>query len=378
MPHAPGSPRRRVTLWVPVVVSAIVQLSATAWLVRVLDPGPASTITTFALAAVGPLALVWARRWPGPVVAIVTAAAVAMLLVGINGGPPPAALAFAVVGAVVRGARVWAWVSLAFGWLLALLIVLNAPPVGWSPPRIVGTTFGLLVLLGMGEFIRTRRERQREDEAELARRRATAADEERARIARELHDVLAHSLSQINVQAGVGLHLADAHPEKAAEALASIRAVSKQALDEVRGVLGILRDDAEAPLTPQPGIGDVRALVDAVQLPDVVVTLDHRAPDLEVPGPVGAAAYRIVQEALTNVARHAHGATSADVLIEGEPGRLRISVHDDGVPVAGSPEPGRGLTGMRERCEQLGGDVAWRRDSDGFTIRAEIPWEASA
>jgi hypothetical protein len=90
-----------VTLWVPVVVSAAVQLSAAAWLVRVLDPAPASTVTTFALAAVGPIALMGARRWPGPVVAIATAAAVAMLLVGVNGGPPPVALAFAVVGAVV-------------------------------------------------------------------------------------------------------------------------------------------------------------------------------------------------------------------------------------------------------------------------------------
>ena len=378
MPHAHESTRRRLTLWVPVAVSGVVQLAATAWLVRVLQPEPAEALATFALAASGPLALVGARRWPGPVVAVVTAAAVAMLLFGLNGGPPPVALAFAVVGAVVRGARVWAWVSLAAGWLLALLIVASAPPAGWSPPRIVGTTFGLLVLLGAGELIRSRRERQREAEAEYARRRAAAAEEERTRIARELHDVLAHSLSQINVQAGVGLHLAAAQPEKAADALASIRAVSKQALDDVRGVLGILRDDTGAPLTPQPGIRDVRALVDAVQLPDVVVTLDDRSDELEVPGPVGAAAYRIVQEGLTNVARHAHGASSAAVRIEGEPGRLRITVRDDGAPDSEEHRVGRGLTGMRERCEQLGGTFSWHRDAGGFTIRAEIPWEAPA
>ncbi len=377
MPHDAQSPRRPISLWLPVVVSAFVQVTASLWSIRMLQPAPAVAAATLALAAVGPVALIGARRRPGAVVAVATAAAVLQLLVGVNGGPPPVALAFAVVLAVVRGARVWAWASLAAGWLLALVIVLADPPQGWSPPRIIGTTFGLLLLLGAGEFVRTRRERIRETENELARRRAAAAEEERARIARELHDVLAHSLSQISVQAGVGLHLGESDPARATEALASIRATSKRALDDLRGVLGALRDGGDAPLAPQPGLAEIPALVEAVRIPEAVVRLENRAAGAVVPAPVGAAAYRIVQEALTNAARHARGATRVDVALDAAPGRVRIRVHDDG-EVGSEPVAGRGLSGMRERCEHLGGAFSWRAGADGFTIEAEIPWEATA
>lgn len=108
MPHDARSPRRPISLWLPVVVSAFVQVTASLWLIRVVQPEPVAAAAALGLAAVGPIALAGARRWPGAVVAVATAAAVLQLLVGVNGGPPPVALAFAVVFAVVRGARVWA------------------------------------------------------------------------------------------------------------------------------------------------------------------------------------------------------------------------------------------------------------------------------
>ncbi len=371
-PDAPSrGPSRALRLWIPVVLSAFVQLGAAGWILRVEHPAPPTAALTVGLAALGPLALIAARRFPGPVVAVVAAAAVAELLFGAVGGPPPLAFAFALAGAVARGARVWAWTSFAAGWAIAFGVSLLDPPGGWTSPRIVGTTLGLLLAIGLGELIRSRRERMRAFRAAAARRRRTAAEEERLRIARELHDVLAHSLSQINVQAGVGLHLAEAQPEKAVEALAAIKQASRTALDDVRAVLGVLRAEGEdAPRAPQPGVAGIAALVAATGIPGVQVVLDDDLGEREVPAPVGAAAYRIVQEALTNVARHGDGVTRVDVRLARDAHGIRIEVRDDGhvAPF----EPGRGLLGMRERVEQLGGDFEIVRDG-GFVIRARLP-----
>lgn len=369
-PDRMRGPSRRLRLWVPVVLSALVQLPASLWLVKTAEPEPWQAITTIALAALGPVALIGARRFPGPVVALVATAAVGLLLVGVSGGPPPIALAFALVGAIVRGARVWAWVSLAVAWALALIIGMLAPSDAWNPPRIVGTTLGLLLVMGIGEGIRSRRERIREYRAAVTRRRLTAAEEERMRIARELHDVLAHSLSQINVQAGVGLHLAESQPEKAAEALAVIKQTSKEALDDVRAVLGVLRADGDdAPRAPQPGIPQIAALVAGVEIPGAEVEFRDELGARDVPAPIGAAAYRIVQEALTNVTRHGVGVTRVRVLLADTDG-LVVQVSDGGA--VGEIEEGRGLLGMRERVELLGGRFDVTRDG-GFSVRAEFP-----
>ncbi|QEO10235.1 sensor histidine kinase [Protaetiibacter larvae] len=373
-PERSWGPSRRLRLWVPVVLSALVQLPAATIGVRIAQPEPWIGALTIALAAVGPLALIAARRLPGPVVAVATAAAVGELLVGVNGGPPPIALAFALVGAIVRGARGWAWISLAAGWSVALVAGILVTSETWTPPRVVGTTLVLLLVMGIGEGIRSRRERVREYRAAAVRKRLTAAEEERMRIARELHDVLAHSLSQINVQAGVGLHLADTRPEQAVEALASIKQTSKTALDEVRAVLGVLRADGEgSPLAPQPGIGDIPALVAGAGIPGARVELVDELRGVAVSTAAGAAAYRIVQEALTNAARHGVGVSSVRVRLADEAGRLMVEVRDDGR--VGAVEPGRGLLGMRERAELLGGRFELGTDG-GFTVRAELPREA--
>jgi signal transduction histidine kinase len=197
---------------------------------------------------------------------------------------------------------------------------------------------------------------------------------ERVRLARELHDVLAHSLSQINVQAGVGLHLMESQPQKAADALASIKLTSKTALDEVRSVLGILRSDGDpdAPLVPEPDLARLPGLAASVTEQGVAVTISD---GIGAPPPAATqlAIYRIVQESLTNVLRHAH-ATAATVTLAETGGDYVVAIADDGTGTGQGDGSGRGLLGMRERAELLGGTFsADRRTGGGFEVRVRIP-----
>src|SRR5690606_2611905 len=144
--HDPATravPSRALRLWVPVVISALVQLTGAAWILRMTQPEPPTAALTIALAVAGPIALIAARRLPGPVAAIVAAATLAGLVFSPSGGPVPIALAFALAGAVVRGARLWAWISLGAAWALALVVLAVGVQVDWPPQRIVGTTFAL-------------------------------------------------------------------------------------------------------------------------------------------------------------------------------------------------------------------------------------------
>jgi signal transduction histidine kinase len=357
-----------------VVLSAVVQLVGAGAILRGGPPHPIHVVT-FALALAGPLVLIGARRFPGPVAVSTGVLAVVSMLFAAGGGPLPLAFAFGLAGAVVRGAGVWAWASLAGAWAAVFAVSVVGGAVPWPPPRLIGTALGLVLAVGLGELVASRRARVAAFRAAASRRRQSAAEEERMRIARELHDVLAHSLSQINVQAGVGLHLADTQPDKAIEALATIKAASKTALDDVRSVLGVLRAEGDAPLAPQAGVGSVAELVASTDVPGARVVLDDALASLEVPAPVGAAAYRIVQESLTNVVRHGSGVTRVEVRLAREGGDgIRVEVRDDGREA--DFEPGRGLTGMRERVEQLGGSFDAGYDADpgcGFVVRAVLP-----
>ena len=372
--------RASTRLWLPVVIALIVQMPGTLlkWdatthmLVR-RETG-LDLLLMALLALAGPVALIFARRFPGPVVAFVAvAASVDLLLAGDRDGPPYIALAFAIGSAIIRGARVWAWSAIGAAWL-GTLIVSFFTGLEWQPIRIVGITIGILLVVGMAEGIRSRREQLDRVRASIARRRQSEVQAERVRIARELHDVLAHSLSQINVQAGVGLHLMDKQPEKAAAALASIKETSKTALDEVRSVLGVLRaEDPDAPLVPEPDLTRLDGLAASVTAQGVTVTISN---DLEnVPQATQLALYRIVQESLTNVVRHAH-ATNATVRLTESSGFYELHVADDGTgPVHHNPDGGgRGLLGMRERAELLGGTLdAQRAPGGGFVVTARIP-----
>lgn len=373
---------RWATLWIPVIVSFTVQVLGALWMLRPSapggPPGPAASpgeLAVLGLAVVGPLVLLAARRFPGPVVAVLAIAGTVDLFLSPHGGPPYVALAFAIVGAVVRGARVWAWAAVGACWITGITIALWAQRPDWSAGRIAGTTLGILIVFGVAEGIRTRRERFVEYRRLARQREQSEVQAERVRIARELHDVLAHSLSQINVQAGVGLHLMDRQPDKAAEALASIKETSKTALDEVRAVLGALRSEGatDAPLLPEPGLDRLPALVAGIR--GVEVTLDDRIE--AAPKPVQLALFRIVQESLTNVTRHAH-ASHASVRLWADDEAYHAEIADDGAGAAtlASETGGRGLLGMRERAELLGGRLsAGPADGGGFRVAAYIPRE---
>jgi signal transduction histidine kinase len=369
-----------VTLWVPVVVSFIVQVMPFLLPPRfgpaLAHPGhPRENLWAILLMLVGPLALVAARRFPGPVVAVVATAATAAILFGSEGWPPYVALGFAIISAIVRGARTWAWASVAAAWVTTLVVALTIGE-SWHPAQVAGTMLGILVVFGIGEGIRGRRDHMAEYRRMAAERRVSEVQAERVRIARELHDVLAHSLSQINVQAGVGLHLMEAQPQKAAEALASIKSTSKTALDEVRSVLGVLRAeegvDPASPLVPEPDLSRLPGLAASVTQQGVEVELVDGIVD-PPPAPTQLALYRIVQESLTNVLRHAR-ATRATVQLEETGGDYLLRVTDNGTAEATTTDAGRGLLGMRERAELLGGTFrAGARAAGGFEVEARIP-----
>jgi signal transduction histidine kinase len=231
----------------------------------------------------------------------------------------------------------------------------------WSWPWASGVVAWSLVVLAIGEVIRIRRERI--SAARLARSESTRrhANEERLQIARELHDVVAHHISLINVQAGVALHIVDRRPEQAQTALEAIKDASREALVELRSLVGVLRDDADvAPLHPS---GSLAALDDMVERSSHAGLAVHKSVTgfvRPLPSAVELAAVRIVQEAVTNVVRHS-GAKTADVTLRYEPDRLEVIVEDDGRGLAGTLTSGTGLIGMRERAEALGGSL----DVDG-------------
>ncbi|GAA4748520.1 hypothetical protein GCM10025783_20850 [Amnibacterium soli] len=312
-----------------------------------------------------------ARRAPGPAVAV--AAALSTAAAVVQPVPPFALLPFAVaiVLAFVGGAAVWALVAVGAAYAVALTTVF----VSDSPPQAVrgfGTMAILLVALGSGAFLRSRRAREEEEARLQVQRQRTAIEQERLRIARELHDVLAHSLSSITVQAGVGLHLAPGRPEAATEALETIRTASREALDEVRSVLGVLRGDEDAPLAPGPDLDALPLLVEDVRRTGARVVLDDRLQP-RPSRPVQLAVYRVVQEALTNARRHAPGA-AVEVALARDGSVVTASVRDRR-PRAEPPPlvAGNGITGMRERAASLGGSLEVTAHDDGVEVALKVP-----
>jgi signal transduction histidine kinase len=275
--------------------------------------------------------------------------------------------------AVANGARNWVWPTLAAFAVVGPSLAYVATESSRALVRPLTTSLFLSLLVGIGEFFRSRRERYREISKQVAARQQTAAEAERVRIARELHDVLAHSLSQISVQAGVGLHLFDTQPERARESLAAIKETSGQALEEVRGVLGFLRSpDEPAARAPEPDLSRLPSLIRSFELSGLPVTLTNNlAPD--IPAATQLALFRIVQESLTNAARHA-GAAEVTVRLESEGDEYVAIISDNGHATGSTAQPGRGIVGMRERAELLGGSLsAAPTEGGGFRVEARLP-----
>jgi signal transduction histidine kinase len=213
-----------------------------------------------------------------------------------------------------------------------------------------------------------------EREQELRARDAVA--EERARIARELHDLVAHNVSLMVVQAGAERHSLPPEQTSTREVLASIEKAGRQALAEARRLLGMLRQgDSREALEPQPGVDRIDALIEQVERAGLPVKLDVEGERTPLPAGVDLCAYRLVQEALTNALKHA-GPAHAEVLLRFEPSALDVSVRDDGrgAPVANGNGAGHGLIGMRERVALYGGELsAGPRDGGGYEIHAHLP-----
>ncbi|MGN6475522.1 MAG: sensor histidine kinase, partial [Mycobacteriales bacterium] len=214
-------------------------------------------------------------------------------------------------------------------------------------------------------------------EYERDQRARLAVIGERNRIAREMHDIVAHSLSVVVALSDGAVLTNPSNPEEATEAMRQASSVGRQALAEMRRLLGVLRDDAiaDAPLMPQPGLGELDGLLEQVRAVGLAADLTTAGNPRPLPGTEDAAAYRIVQESLTNALKHARGATRVAVAVEWERDMLRLEVRDDGrSQPEGSARPGHGLLGMSERVAIFGGDVqAGPMPGRGWRVAARLP-----
>jgi signal transduction histidine kinase len=373
------------------VLVGVVQVVGVRLAARGQSDATALDALGYTLLLAGPAALIVRRRWPLFTLAIALAAAVMYALAGYPGGPFFVAALIALFSAVRRAPRaaVWACCATAYGAYVGLGLL--APSDGFfrvgdiqiTRPSLgeaiaVGAFVAIAVALAeagrvrslhFAEMARTQAEAARA-RSEQSRRQAS---EERLRIARELHDVLGHHLSLINVRAGVALHLLDSQPEQAnqqaREALGAIKLASAEALREVRGVLATLHPlDESAPRSPAPGLDEARSA-------GLSVTVEEDGDVRALAPEVDRAAYRIIQEGLTNVRRHAGAAATASITIGYGPERLTIRIDDTGTGPPSTPDQsGNGIPGMRARAEALGGTLtvgAWA--GGGFQVEATLP-----
>src|SRR5215208_6895099 len=371
-------PGRPTDLAVAALV-AVAQLGLTTLAAHRQPDRQALDRLAYLLLTAGPVALLWRRRSPAAVLAVVMASSVLYFGLGYPYGPAWLALIVAFWTAVTGGARRAAWatafVGLAAYFTLAALLDRGAPVA--SVPAIVAHLGWLLLVLAAAEMAmagRQRRQAAERSRAEEARRRA---GEERMRIARELHDVLAHNISLINVQAGVALHLMDEQPGQSRTALVAIKQASNDALGELRSVLDVLRQGDEAPpRAPASGLAHLDSLVAGAGATGLEVRARVEGTPRPLPAGTDLAAYRIVQESLTNVTRHA-GPATATVLVRYGPADLTVQVDDDGRGPAAADNgaaSGNGIRGMRERVAALGGELATGpRPGGGFRVQARLP-----
>jgi signal transduction histidine kinase len=396
----PAAPAR-VGEWRWLVTSVLT--ACAAWAVLAVMTGPHSFVRGQRLILVFLLcgALILLRRWPLPVLGV------AALISGLSIASGAASLAvvillglasYLVASSLPRKASIYAALATAAALGGALGYHLLAGGTGQLPADSVLGFAPLAAGWFVGDAVATRRRYQAGLAEQAERERAAEAEragqeirEERVRIARELHDVVAHTLAVITVQAGVGRRLMAKRPEEAGLALDSIETIGRTAQDELRVVLGLLRDEGIGPaaLAPAPRLVDVKELVHTVRTSGTLVELRTLGVDRQLSPALELSIYRIVQEALTNVVKHAPGA-SATVDLAVSDQAVRIEVTDDGGPArppgdvgchnaAVGSNPGHGIVGMRERTGAFGGWlVAEPLAGRGFHVLAEIPLDGTA
>jgi signal transduction histidine kinase len=362
----------------------------------------------YVLLIVSGVAVVVRRRWPVPVFLITALASAVYYGVDFPDGPGWLGLFVALYTLAAYGDGLRSLVTagvgitvLAIGWLVAAADIEPRAAIGWVFFRIGASVMSA----ALGESVRSRRviAVEAQERAELAERTReeearARVDAERLRIAREVHDTVAHAIAIINVQSGVTAHVLDKRPERAREALRAIEQTSSRALREMRAILGVLRDDdndddngGDSGRGPYPGLGQIDELADKARAAGLDINIEETLPGAALPSAVGSAAYRILQESITNVIRHV-GPTRVTVALRPGVDALEIRVTDDGrrdpadqhpparhptgndTGTDGSPKPGRGIVGMRERCQLLGGELdAGPRPGGGFEVAARLP-----
>ena len=341
-----------------------------------MHPEPVETLGYVLSAVAGGAFVLW-RAAPVACLVIAAAAVCAYTASDAAGGPIYVALFLAALnlGAQRTETRQWLpWTAAA-----AVALVVSEIVVGDIEFHFLPVVALLIVL---PKVMADRAQERRLKHTALEARVQTAEQEalrrmaeERLRIAREVHDVVGHGLAAISLRAGVADHVRDRDPEEVAAALHAIREVSKRSLAELSSLLGALRDGEPAERAPAPDLAQLPLLVGTLRDAGLPVELEGRTNGADVPEIVGAAGYRIVQEALTNVARHAGAGAAARVRVEHDASQLEVEVIDDGRGAAmHRVNPGSGLTGMRERATALGGRFeAGNAPGGGFRVWATLP-----
>ena len=348
-----------------------------------------SDIWAYLLAVALCVPFVFHRRFP---VAAITVACGALVLyaIGRYNAYPGLPIFVLVAGVSLHSTRRRALLAAGLG-AVAISVAVWLQPEGVATASTwVASLLAVAVAWLWGQNLRNRRarwaameERARRLEAEREERDRQAVTDERLRIARELHDVVAHSMSVIAVQSGVANHVIDSRPAQARQALATIEATSRSALVELRRLLGVLRqgDDPVASLEPNPGMAEIGRLAEQIRSAGMEVELKVEGKPGDLPPGVDLSAFRIAQEGLTNVLKH--GGNMARLLVRYSPGAVAVEIADDGragtadeAPVDGT---GHGLIGMRERVAVFGGELtAGPAPGGGYRMAARLPYAAAA
>lgn len=374
-------------------VAAVMLVLSVLSLVDHRPNDPKTVFSAYLLAVVGMGALAWRRVNPVAVLVLTTAAAVTMSSLGYEEAGLPIAAVFAFYSVAANSPRRARLVAF-FVLLAALAVLLLSDAADFHRSDAIGNALGFSLVWIIGEGLRSRRERlaAAEERAALLERdrdanARQAVSSERLRIAQELHDVVAHAMSVIAVQSGMGAHVIDAQPAEAKKALQAIETTSRRALDELRRMLGVLREEGDrgGALAPAPRLEDVEALIETVRAAGVPVELrwEGLTADVMPPESVMLNRYRILQEALTNVLKHA-GTASVVVSIVERVGETTIEIIDDGRGLAVDPKApgisgGHGLVGMRERVALFGGSLeTGARPGGGYRVFAALRWADDA
>jgi signal transduction histidine kinase len=379
-PYAPGRPRFEALL---VAIGLAVQVGITMLAARHQTDSRDTDVYGVALLALGVAALPLRRRWPVAVLAFTYVTTLTYWTANYGRGPVFYSLVVALAQVVLTGHRRAGIASivagfLGFTWLGQLLGTTKGPGIG----GVIALAAWLVALLSVMEVVRSRREHAREEARSRAEALQRQASDERLRIAQELHDAVAHNISLINIHAGVALHLFDEQPQQARDALATIKQSSKEALVELRSILGLMRRaDEDAPRAPTPSLTRLDELVARSNAAGLDVRVDVDGDLDNLPLNVDIAAYRIIQESLTNVARHADR-PDALVRVRADADSLTLEILDEGTGLRRAhdlPSGGNGLAGMRERAVAIGGSFeAGPRPGRGFAVRARLPFGATA